>query len=187
MSSLSTNTAQSCAAHPAGTDRLELRPFTRDDVEDIVALDGDWRVMRYIGDGATGTRADAYAAIERVLRRYHEHPGTGVWRASRRADARFVGWVSLKHAGDAPDIEIGYRLMHDAWGQGYATELARAMLRRGFRDLRLSRIIGVTHPDNRASQRVLLKAGLRDEGWGRYYDRDLRLFAVRRETWRDEA
>ena len=48
----------------------------------------------------------------------------------------------------------------------------------GFDDLGLERIIGVTHPDNLASQRVLLKIGMADEGWGRYYDRRLRLFAI---------
>jgi RimJ/RimL family protein N-acetyltransferase len=54
------------------------------------------------------------------------------------------------------------------------------MVARGFDLLGLERIIGVTHPDNLASQRVLLKAGLRDQGWGRYYDQDLRLFAIER-------
>ncbi|HEX4882836.1 MAG TPA: GNAT family protein, partial [Casimicrobiaceae bacterium] len=62
-------------------------------------------------------------------------------------------------------------------------ELARAMLARGFDELRLDRVIGITHPDNAASQRVLLKVGLRDEGWGRYYDCDVRLFALRRDAW----
>lgn len=174
-------------ADPADTLRCRLRRFTPEAVDDVLALDSDPRVMRFIGDGSTGTRADAQAAIERVLRRYDEHPGTGVWHASRRDDGRFVGWVSLKHAGDAPDVEVGYRLMRDAWGQGFATELARAMLRRGFGELGLPRIIGVTHPENLASQRVLLKIGLRDEGWGRYYGRDLRLFAVAREAWRGDA
>ena len=50
----------------------------------------------------------------------------------------------------------------------------------GFDDLGLYRIIGVTHPRNQASQRVLMKAGLEDVGWGRYYDRRLRLFAAER-------
>lgn len=171
-------------AAPTGTPRLALREFATADVDDLVALDSDPLVMRYIGDGSVSPgREAALGAIERVRRRYAEHPGTGVWHASRRDDGRFVGWISLKHCGDTPDIEVGYRLMAHAWGQGFATELARAMLRRGFAELGLARIIGVTHPDNLASQRVLLKAGLLDEGWGRYYDRDLRLFAQRRDAW----
>jgi RimJ/RimL family protein N-acetyltransferase len=163
------------------TERLSLREFTRGDVEDLVALDADPRVMRYIGDGSVGTRALCEAGIERVLARYAEDNGLGIWHASRRIDGSFVGWVSLKPCGDSTDIEVGYRLMHDAWGHGFATELARAMVRRGFDDVGLERIIGVTHPENLASQRVLAKAGMRDEGWGRYYDRDLRLFAIERQ------
>jgi RimJ/RimL family protein N-acetyltransferase len=164
------------------TERLALREFTRDDVDDLAALDGDPRVMRYIGDGSVGTRALCEAGIERVLARYAEDNGLGLWHATRRDDGRFVGWVSLKPCGDSPDIEVGYRLMHDAWGQGFATELARTMVRRGFDEVGLDRIIGVTHPENLASQRVLMKAGMRDEGWGRYYGRDLRLFAIDRAT-----
>jgi RimJ/RimL family protein N-acetyltransferase len=173
-------------APPTGTARLALREFAPEDADDLVALDSDPRVMRYIGDGSIATGRDtALEGIARTRRRYVEHPGTGVWRASRRDDGRFVGWVSLKHCGDSPDIEVGYRLMVHAWGQGFATELARAMLRRGFRELGLPRIIGVTHPDNLPSQHVLTKAGLRDEGWGRYYGRDLRLFAILRDEWID--
>jgi len=167
---------------PTGTARLALREFAPGDGDDLFALDSLPEVMRYIGDGSVVTdRAACEAAIPLIRRRYAEHPGTGSWHASRRDDGRFVGWVSLKHAGESPDIEIGYRLLPHAWGQGIATELARSMVRRGLDELGLERIIGVTHPDNLASQRVLLKIGMRDEGWGRYYDRDLRLFAIRRE------
>lgn len=168
---------------PTGTARLCLREFTAADVETIHALDSDPRVMHFIGDGGTPTREDAELAIGRVLRRYAEHPGQGVWHASRRDDRRFVGWVSLKFAGESPDVEVGYRLAFDAWGAGFATELAHAMLKRGFDLLHLSRIIGVAHPENHASQRVLVKIGMRDEGWGRYYERDLRLFAIDAKRW----
>lgn len=169
-------------APPSGTARIALREFAPGDGVDLFALDSLPEVMRYIGDGSVAAdRVTCEAAIPLIRRRYAEHPGTGSWHASRRDDGRFVGWVSLKHAGESPDIEIGYRLMPHAWGQGIATELARSMVRRGFDELGLERIIGVTHPDNLASQRVLLKIGMRDKGWGRYYDRDLRLFAIRRE------
>jgi RimJ/RimL family protein N-acetyltransferase len=71
-------------------------------------------------------------------------------------------------------------LRPEAWGRGYATEGARIVVRHAFDELELDRLIGVTHPDNVASQRVLMKAGLADAGWGRYYGRRLRLFAARR-------
>jgi RimJ/RimL family protein N-acetyltransferase len=166
------------------TERLVLREFTRDDVDALVALDADPRVMRFIGDGSVGSREACEAAIERVLARYAEDTGLGIWHATRQDDGSFVGWVSLKPCGDSTDIEVGYRLLHDAWGHGFATELTRAMLHRGFDEVGLDRIIAVTHPDNFVSQRVLAKAGLRDEGWGRYYGRDLRLFAMDIALWR---
>ena len=176
---MSTNTTP-----PPGTVRLALREFTHDDVDTLLALDSDPRVMRYIGDGRTSTRADCEAAIARTLARYRDHPGHGVWHASRRDDGRFVGWGSLKHAGDSPDVEVGYRLVHEAWGQGFATELARSMLARGFDLVGLQRIIGVTHPDNAASQQVLRKVGMRDAGFARYYDAQCRLFVITTIDWR---
>ena len=72
--------------------------------------------------------------------------------------------------------------MQNAWGQGFATEGAQAMVDYGFDDLGLHRIIGVTHRDNKASQHVLMKAGLEDKGWGHYYDQRLRLFVAERES-----
>jgi RimJ/RimL family protein N-acetyltransferase len=73
---------------------------------------------------------------------------------------------------------VGYRLLRNAWGHGFATEGARELVRYGFDSVGLHRIIGVTHPDNLASQRVLMKAGLADAGFGRYYGERLRLFAA---------
>ena len=174
-------------APPPSTPRLVLREFTAHDVDALHALDSDPRVMRYLGDGRPTGREEAEAGIERVLRRYAEHPGQGVWHVSRRDTGQFIGWVSLKFAGDSPDVEVGYRYVRDAWGHGFATEAATRMLERGFEVVGLERIIGVTHPENAASQRVLMKIGMRDEGWGRYYDKDLRLFAIQRSQWGDSA
>jgi [ribosomal protein S5]-alanine N-acetyltransferase len=158
--------------------RLELRDFVAADLDDLYRLDSDPRVMRYIGDGKPASRAAVTKVLTRIVRYPALYPDLGIWRASRRDTGAFVGWFSLKYAGKSPDIEIGYRLVPEAWGQGFATEGARALVDYGFDDLDLDRIIGVTHPGNRASQRVLMKAGLADVGWGRYYDRRLRLFAA---------
>lgn len=175
------------AVVPPSTARLALREFTAGDVDALHALDGDPRVMRYIADGRTSTREDAEAGIARVLRRYVEHPGQGVWHVSRRDTGQFIGWVSLKFAGESTDVEVGYRYVPDAWGQGFATEAAARMLEHGFDVVGLQRIIGVTHPQNVASQRVLANIGMRDEGWGHYYDRELRLFAIERLRWIEGA
>lgn len=165
--------------------RLDFREFVPEDVEDIVRLDADPRVMKYIADGRVHSRAQTVALFPRILRYPRIYANLGVWRASRRDTGAFVGWFSLKYAGRSCDIEIGYRLKPDAWGLGFATEGAAAMRDYGFDDLGLERIIGITHPGNRASQRVLGKIGMADEGWGRYYDRRLRLFAI--ESARSEA
>ncbi len=157
--------------------RLAMRRFVREDYADVLRLDRDLRVMKYI-TGKPATPEETHATIERVTRYYDRYPDLGAWYTVRRDTGAFIGWFSLKYAGKSPDIEIGYRLLPQAWGQGFATEGATAMHDYGFDDLGLYRIIGVTHPGNRASQRVLLKAGLLDRGWARYYDQRLRFFAA---------
>jgi RimJ/RimL family protein N-acetyltransferase len=158
--------------------RLDLREFVASDVDDIARLDGDRRVMKYIGDGRATDRAAAVATVRRVMRYPRLYADLGAWRASRRDTGAFIGWFSLKYAGRSSDIEIGYRLVPEAWGLGFATEGASAMRDYGFDDVGLNRIIGVTHPGNRASQHVLTKIGMVDEGYGTYYDQRLRLYAV---------
>jgi RimJ/RimL family protein N-acetyltransferase len=160
------------------TRRLRLREFRPDDLEHLCRLDSDPRVMRYIGDGSVGTRASVAEALARATKYYRNYPGLGVWPAEECDGQAFIGWFCLKYVPKTVEVEVGYRLLPEAWGRGYATEGARALVRHGFAELGLVRIIGLTHPENLASQRVLAKAGLRDAGWGRYYGRDLRLFAA---------
>jgi RimJ/RimL family protein N-acetyltransferase len=158
--------------------RLELREFVADDFDDLYRLDQDPRVMKYIRDGRLSTRDEVEAALKRVPRVYALYPGLGTWRASRRDTGAYIGWFTLKYVPQTVEVEVGYRLLPEAWGQGFATEGARALVDYGFDDVGLHRIIGLTHPGNAKSQRVLVKAGLADAGWGRYYGRRLRLFVA---------
>jgi len=167
--------------------RIEMRAFHPDDFDDFFALDSDPRVMKYFTGGKPAPRAVVEGAMRRVLRYPALYPDLGAWYATRRDTGEFIGWFCFKYAGKSPDVEIGYRLLPDAWGQGFASEGARAMHDYGFDDLGLYRIIGVTHPGNRASQNVLMKAGLQDCGWGRYYDLRLRLFAADSPHLRESA
>ena len=160
--------------------RLEMREFTAADYDDLARLGRDPRVMRYIGSGMPLTEEGIARVLARILGYHALYPDLGYWHTSRRDTGAFIGWFSLKYAGKSPDIEIGYWLLPNAWGKGFATEGALALAAYGFDDLGLHRIIGVTHRGNRASQHVLIKAGLEDVGWGHYYDQRLRLFAAER-------
>jgi len=161
--------------------RLSLRDFCAGDADDLYRLDSDPRVMKYIGDGKPASRARVLQLLSRTIAYPRLYPDLGIWHASRRDTGEFIGWLSLKYAGRSPDIEVGYRLVPGAWGKGFATEGASALVAFGFEDLTLERIIGLTHPGNEASQRVLMKAGLSPVGWGDYYDQRLKVFAATRE------
>ena len=161
--------------------RLDFREFVPADYDDLWRLASDPRVMRYIGNGKPLSPEGATRVLGRMLGYPALYPDLGYWYASRRDTGAFIGWFSLKYAGRSPDIEVGYWLRPNAWGHGFATEGAQAMVDYGFDDLGLHRIIGVTHRGNKASQRVLMKAGLEDVGWGHYYDQRLRLFLAERE------
>jgi len=127
------------------TPRLTMREFAAADFDDLLRLDSDPRVLKYINGGKPMARAEVEAALQRVTRYYALYPGLGVWRASRRDNGAFVGWYCLKYCPPTTDVEVGYRLLFDAWGKGFATEGARALLDYGFTDLGVTRIIGVAN------------------------------------------
>ena len=125
-------------------------------------MDGDERVMRYIGAGPARTHARAVEALARMIEP-RAHPGYGLLHASRRDDGGFVGGCGLFPLPESDDIEIAYRLPLACWGHGYATEMASGVLEHGFATLELARIVGLTYPDNLPSQRVLRKIGMRGQ------------------------
>ncbi|MFJ6139640.1 GNAT family N-acetyltransferase [Kitasatospora sp. NPDC092286] len=145
------------------TERLVLRRFTGADVDHLVELDGDPEVMRYL----TGGRATPREVVEReVLPRFLDHYeryGTlGWWAAEERVGGAFLGWFEFRPTGteDRGEVELGYRLRRSAWGRGYATEGARALVRRGFEELGVRRVVAYTMTVNSGSRRVMAKAGL---------------------------
>jgi ribosomal-protein-alanine N-acetyltransferase len=164
------------------TPRLRLRRLRDDDAENIFRLDSDPDVMRYIRDPSTTTRESAAESVARAIRFYESesHPGLGIWAMELKSTGDFIGWSCLKPLDTTPEIEVGYRLLKEHWANGYATEAARALVDYGFAERGLQRIVGVVRPDNRASARVLEKAGLRYEKDAFFYGTTVRYFARRR-------
>ncbi|MGN6758787.1 MAG: GNAT family N-acetyltransferase [Thermomicrobiales bacterium] len=145
------------------TERLLLRRFTPADVENLVELDSDPAVMRYLNGGVPTPRDIIERDIlPRFLASYDEMGEFGRWAAIEKATGEFLGWFSFRSHDDAhlDDVELGYRLRQASWGRGYATEGAQALIRRGFTDLGVRRVYATTYQDNRASRWVMEKVGL---------------------------
>jgi RimJ/RimL family protein N-acetyltransferase len=146
------------------TERLVLRRFTDDDVENLVELDSDRDVMRFINGG----RPTPHEEIENeflpaILDHYERHADYGFWAAIEKSTERFVGWFHFRPAQGAPpgELELGYRLRRSAWGKGYATEGSRALIHKGFAELGVQRVVASTMVVNVASRRVMENAGLK--------------------------
>ena len=108
------------------------------------------------------------AGLSRIRKSQGDN-GFCFWTLERKADEAFLGYCGLKRTNlpDTPvenDVEIGWRLREDAWGQGYATEAATAVLDWAWANLNAPRIVSFTIPANRSSQRVMRRIGMRRRG-----------------------
>lgn len=168
------------------SDRLLLRPWRDEDVDFLLDLESRWEVMRFLGAQPTtmSDRANALASIAR--RRAIDDPVHGIWVITTAMGGRLVGNLLLKPVplsagepiGGTPEVEIGWHLHPDAWGHGYATEAAAAVLADAF-SRGLTRVIAVTDPANHASQAVCRRLGMTHLGQTtKYYDTSNELFEI---------
>jgi ribosomal-protein-alanine N-acetyltransferase len=165
------------------TARLRLRPFTLDDIDSYYrAVVSDPDVMRYL----PGRVPRPYERTEPMIRFYMEHQaqhGFAFWAVIHQAEDRLIGHAGLQYIPNTPEIEVGYALASAYWGQGLAPEAAHAALRYGFETLGLDRIVAVAVPENAASQRVMLKIGMRYEKIAQVYGTDLPCYAIERDAF----
>jgi RimJ/RimL family protein N-acetyltransferase len=146
------------------TERLILRRFTMDDLEHLVALDGDPAVMRYITGGPPTPRETLeHDHLPYYLEYYERYAGYGFWAAIEKGSGEFLGWFHFRPGEGAAEDEpeLGYRLRRSAWGKGYATEGSRALIDKGFSELGVRRVVAFAYQENVGSTRVMEKAGMR--------------------------
>ncbi|HMD22592.1 MAG TPA: GNAT family N-acetyltransferase [Streptosporangiaceae bacterium] len=145
------------------TDRLVLRQFTMADADNLVNLDADPDVMRFVTGGIPTSREEIQdEVLPAFLGYYQRYEGYGFWAAIEKATGEFLGWFHFRPREDAApgEVELGYRLRKSAWGKGYATEGSRALISMGFTGLGVERVFGHTMTVNTASRHVMEKCGL---------------------------
>jgi RimJ/RimL family protein N-acetyltransferase len=146
------------------TGRLVLRGFTGTDLDELVALDADPQVMYFITGGLPTPPEEIEHDVLPAFLTYHERSAhRGYWAAEDAATGQFLGWFHLRPAPGRGDEEpeLGYRLRRSAWGHGYATEGARALIDHAFRQRGVQRVLAETMVVHTASRRVLEKCGMR--------------------------
>ena len=101
------------------TERLVLRRFTTDDVDNLVELDSDPDVMHYINGGKPTPRTEVENDILPAFLAYYERfEGFGFWAAIEKSTGEFLGWFHFRPKEGEGDPELGYRLRKSAWGKG---------------------------------------------------------------------
>jgi RimJ/RimL family protein N-acetyltransferase len=145
------------------TQRLVLRRFTMADVDNLVRLDADPDVMHFITGGMPTAQEEIEKEILPAFLAYYERfEGYGFWAAIQKPAGQFLGWFHFRprEGSSLDEAELGYRLRKSAWGKGYATEGSRALIRKGFTEFGVRRVVAETMAVNLASRRVMEKAGL---------------------------
>jgi RimJ/RimL family protein N-acetyltransferase len=144
------------------TKRMLLRPWRDVDVEAWVAMNSDPQVMEFFN--GIDARVDLEAAAERLRARL-VRDGYGWWIAELRESGAFAGVLALQDVPPdlpvAPAIEIGWRLVPEFWGNGYATEGAHSLLEFAFAKLEKNEVVAFTAAINRRSQRVMERLRMR--------------------------
>jgi ribosomal-protein-alanine N-acetyltransferase len=169
-------------------DKVVLREFTLEDVDDVLAIIGDDKVTTWLSfDSRDG--AQAIAMLEGTIERARQEPRTEFYLGvTKHDDDRVIGFARIGLAGVQAG-KLGYAITAKEWGHGYATDAARTLITYAFRELGLHRVSAAIGPDNTASIAVVQQLGFAREGVLRDHVftngawRDSVLFSVLAHEW----
>ena len=165
------------------TKRLALRPFGREDLDVVLGLYGDEEVMRYMPYPVMDREAaqdllDTFAAGWEAEPQVHYEMAVVCTETGEK-----IGRAEITRDYAGESAMIGWMLIPGAWGKGYATEIAEALIGFCFGELKLRRVYALCHPDNTASWKVMEKCGMRREA---HYVRKCRYDKADGVRWEDE-
>lgn len=159
------------------TERLRLRMFRPDDVDNLAGLFSDPDVMRFVADGEPKSRDQADKALHSIIEHWRRHH-FGRWAVVDRSTQEFIGFGGLRSLFGTP--EVVYHFGTEFWGKGFATELARASLKFGFDEHCFDRIVAIAKPLNTASIHVMEKLGMHFEMQTSYYQIEVIQYSISR-------
>jgi len=139
------------------SERLYTRYFTMNDLDSFFRLNGDEEIVRYIR--APKSYEECRSFLAQVIEWYN---GPKInWRIAllSKENNQVIGTFAIIPIGNTADMQLGYSLLKEHWGKGYATEITEAGLRYAFKKLKYPSIAAITELANSASQKVLLKCG----------------------------
>lgn len=148
------------------TSRLIIRRYTLADEDNFFAINGDPEIMKYIREPRG--RQECMIFLKRNLQFYENNPLMGRWAMIEKSSDTFVGSFAIIPVESADhkrhtEIQLGYALLKDHWGKGYATESTLAGRQYAFDVMKLPQIVAVTEQENIASQKVLLRSGFKQQ------------------------
>jgi RimJ/RimL family protein N-acetyltransferase len=164
------------------TSRLILRPFQDEDIGRLAELMANGDFMRF--SLGPYTREQTQTVLQKFLS-WNQAGLPSQFAVIFRSNNELIGYCGFLHwhLDGADEIEIGYRLDPEYWNRGLASEAAQAVRDHAFRDLNLSRVISLIHPDNIASRRVAEKNGMKIEKETVFRGFPTQVFAITREQW----
>ncbi len=169
------------------TERLLLRIYKAEELEIVYRMLSDTDVTRFYPPNFSIEREDVLSSLPRRLEKWRTQ-GFGQLGVFEKNTENLIGYCGLQYFDKTPEIEIYYGFFKDFWGKGIATEAAKAMLRFAFEEANLEKTAAGTHPDNLASQKVLLKIGLEQhKELRRFYNIDSVYFSILRENYKPDA
>ena len=163
------------------TARLRLRPINREDASLLHRLSNNPEVMKHINGGKSLSKEETKADLKNRLQALTDV--FGYWMIERADDNEFVGWVALKKLDQTSKIEIGYRLLEEFWGNGYASEAASKLLEYAFLTLNLKEVVGVSLEENSRSLKVLKKLGMQYEKKAKFYGYKCCYYQLKKEAY----
>lgn len=158
------------------TERLYLRNFCEQDLEDLYKIYSEDEVMKYIGRGGALNKEQSLKMINIQSEKFYKEKNYCIWALAEKSGGKLIGHCGFSDLPENYGTEIAYLISREYWNKGYATEIAMETLKYGFEILNFKTIYALSYPQNKASVNVLKKIGMKQNGILNLYGIDFLYF-----------